>query len=546
MRYPTYVLLVLALAGPFGSVLAQASSFEKSVPAPIFSIDGIARAAQVAPDQGACVFASNALIGPLGDADILLLRVNGAGTITQNLVIGDAGGQGYHDVAKEVIQADKHYYVTGYTRAIDTSAAHTFTALLIKVDTALNFVWQKNYILPGQEMYAEAMTNYGAYDLLITGKIYDGSNFNSFVMRTDSTGTPVWIKQYEMPLGETIECVRRLPGGDILLSGSMIFTFELVLPFVCKLNADGDFLWGKYYNYPPGFVERSSFQFIHASSVDDIQLAGYTDKFGAGATDLYVVDIDSSGAVNWARTYGGSQFDEPNMVQFDNASNELVMVGSSGSFATLGAPYPMAVRIAPDGDLISAALYGDTAVYQAGRFYHSCRVGPDKRLLMGSRDFPADDLYLVGANSTLANACAYHPVTPVVALQTTGTAAFTATVTIPQPLVNDSALARSHFTNETLLCDLPTGVGDDPVRTTEFSVYPSPGEGTFQLLVPRGFVPASIRVFNMQGQLVWNTTDPDGEVHLPMSLASGTYKVQLTDRSGEQLTATYQLLRAIH
>ena len=77
------------------------------------------------------------------------------------------------------------------------------------------------------------------------------------------------------------------------MSGSMIFGFELVLPFVCKLNATGDFLWGKYYNYPPGFVERSSFQFIRVGSMSNIQMAGYTDKFGAGSTDFYVVDIDN-------------------------------------------------------------------------------------------------------------------------------------------------------------------------------------------------------------------------------------------------------------
>ncbi|MBK9196512.1 MAG: hypothetical protein IPO17_16325 [Flavobacteriales bacterium] len=276
--------------------LAQNSSFEKVVPAPLLSFDAFARAAQVAPDQGRCVFATNALIGQLGDADVLMLRVNGAGDIVQSLTIGDTTGQGYHDVAKEVVQSDKHYYVSGYTRAIDTSAAHTFTAFLIKVDTALNFKWQKNYILPGQEMYAEVMTPIGGSDLLVAGKIYDGNDFQSFLMRTDSTGAVQWIKQYQMPFGETIQCVRPLPGGDLLMSGSMIFGFELVLPFVCKVTAQGDWIWGKYYNYPPmSIVENSSFLFVRAASANDILLAGHTDVFGAGSLDAYVVNIDSSG-----------------------------------------------------------------------------------------------------------------------------------------------------------------------------------------------------------------------------------------------------------
>ena len=93
--------------------MAQTSSFEKVVPAPLLSFDAFARAAQVAPDQGRCVFATNALIGQLGDADVLMLRVNGAGDIVQSLTIGDTTGQGYHDVAKGMVQADKHYYRSG-------------------------------------------------------------------------------------------------------------------------------------------------------------------------------------------------------------------------------------------------------------------------------------------------------------------------------------------------------------------------------------------------------------------------------------------------
>lgn len=467
-------LSLLCCLLPGLAALAQESSFERSVPAPLFSIDGMARAAQVQPDQGACVFVSNALIGQLGDADMLLLRVRGDGTIIQDLTIGDTAGQGYHDVAREVVQANKFYYITGYTRSIDTSQAHTFTSFLIKVDTALQFAWQKNYILPDQEMYAEAMTPVGT-DLLIAGKIYVDNNFQSFLMRTDSAGVPIWVKQYDIPMSETIECVRSLPGGDILVSGHAGFGFELVLPFVAKMNAQGDFLWGKYYNYPPAsVVENSDFLLIRTASVNDILLAGHTDVFGAGGEDLYVVDIDSSGAVNWARTYGGSQFEFPYMAQFDNVDQELVMVGSSGSFATLGVPYAMAMRIAPNGDLLGAALYGDTSVYQPARFYHSCRVGNGQRLLMGARDTPEDDLYLVGANSTLANNCNYYPVAPQVIAQTTTTGPFTAVVTEPVPEVNDIALGRGHFTQANWLCDMPTAVHERS-PSTGMQVWPSPG-----------------------------------------------------------------------
>jgi hypothetical protein len=539
----TASLLIAAVVGAFPA-LAQTSSFEKVVPAPLLSFDAFARAAQIAPDQGRCVFATNALIGQLGDADVLMLRVNGAGDIVQSLTIGDTTGQGYHDVAKEVVQSDKHYYVSGYTRAIDTSAAHTFTAYLIKVDTALNFKWQKNYILPGQEMYAEVMTPIGTSDLLIAGKIYDGNDFQSFLMRTDSTGALQWIKQYQMPFGETIQCVRPLPGGDLLMSGSMIFGFELVLPFVCKVTAQGDWIWGKYYNYPPmSIVENSSFLFVRAASVDDILLAGHTDVFGAGALDAYVVNIDSSGAINWARTYGGSQFDLPYAVQFDVAENELVMAGNSGSFTSSGTPYAMAMRIDATGTLVATALYGDTATIQQATLYHGSRVAPDQRLLMGARNFPADDLYITGTDDILANACNHHPVSASTIVQTTSFGGFAATVTVPQPLITADELGHGVYMDGTMLCLPPTAVNTPADASDEPILYPSPGDGSFRLNLPPWCKAVAIQLLDMEGRIVWRTGSVTTEVRIPDTIASGHYLVSIEDVNAQRTVLRYALQR---
>jgi hypothetical protein len=545
MRSRGWLLLLLGSPLQLGQNLrAQSTSFEIGVQAPMFSIDGMARAAQLDPYQGACVFVSNALLGSLGDADILMLRVNGAGAIVQDLVIGDASGQGYHDVAKETVQADKHYYVTGYTRAIDTSTAHTFTSFLIKVDTALNFIWQKNYILPGQEMYAEAMTTAGPAHLLVAGKIYDGSDFHSFVMRTDTTGAVEWIKKLDMPLGENIECIRRLPSGEILISGSMIFGFELVLPFASKLSATGDPIWSRYYNYPPGFIERSSFQFIHFTSVDHIALVGYTDRFSFGGTDCYMVDIDTSGAVNWARTYGGPQFDEPRMIHFDASSEELVLAGSSGSFASNGAPFPMAMRLATDGSHLGTALYGDTGIYQPGRFFHGSRVGTGQRLLMGSRDYPVDDLYLVGTGNDLSNGCAYHPVVPSIAPQSSGSAAFAVAVSVLEPVVTDSALTTYHFEQATVLCDLATTMEEPNTPAAGLALTPSVGDGAFRMDGALQGGELEIRLFDPEGRWVWGTSLlRASEVRLPSTLSSGLYTLEVIDGSGTRAWARYQLVR---
>ena len=128
---------------------AQAPSFEKVIPASPFSIEPVIRSGQLEQSNGSFLLATNAAVGALGDADLLLRKMNGNGDLLHEITIGDAGGQGYHDVGMEIVELAGNYFICGYTRGIDTASPPTFTAFLIKLDTALNFQWQKNYVLPG-------------------------------------------------------------------------------------------------------------------------------------------------------------------------------------------------------------------------------------------------------------------------------------------------------------------------------------------------------------------------------------------------------------
>lgn len=526
----------------FTSLLAQsavAQSYEKVIPTSPFSIEPSIRSAQLAQGAGSAFVLTNANIGSLGSADMLLLKVNANGDIVHDLQIGDVGGQGYHDVGMEAVQVGADIYICGYTRAIDTAASPTFTSFLIKVDTALNLQWQKNYILPGpMELYANALTSTDNGQLLIAGQVYDGSDFHTMLMKVASDGSLIWIKQYDIDFGERIHCVRELPGGDILLSGNVVFGFELVLPLVFKVNATGDFIWGKYYNYPPmSIVEHSNFLFIHAQSVDDILLCGHTDVMGVGGQDFYIVDIDSSGAVNWARTYGVGQSEFPSAAQFDAAANELVMLGNSNSFNASFTPVPIAMRIAPgNGLLLDAELYGDTATTQLATLDHCQRLDAGTRIISGWRGFPSDDLYIAGTDNDLHNTCNTYAVSPAVLPQTTTTGAFTAVVTQPAPVVNNTALGTTTFSGGTVLCIGPTVV-TEVAAGNDLEVWPMPATNMIHI---RSAVPVEtgdrIELVDQQGRIVL-TMAGNGASDLRLergATSAGAYVLRIRRAGGRQ------------
>ena len=44
-------------------------------------------------------------------------------------------------------------------------------------------------------------------------------------------------------------------------------------------------------------------------------VAGYTRSFSAGDYDIFLIKTDASGNVQWAKTYGGTDWDEASSVQ---------------------------------------------------------------------------------------------------------------------------------------------------------------------------------------------------------------------------------------
>jgi len=513
----------------------QSLSLEEVVPAELFSIDGMAKASQIQQGANYSIFVSNANIGALGDADMLALRVNSDGSIPHALRIGDGN---YHDVCKEVMQVGKNYYLTGYTRSIDTAVSPAYTAFLIKLDTALNFLWQKNFILPGMDLYANSITQASDGTLLVTGQLYNGL-WNSFLMKTDTSGTLLWFKEYALTNRVSFSCVRELPGGDILMSGDAAFGFQHILPAACKVNAQGDPIWGRFFNYPSS-IQNSDFFFIRPVFGGDVLLAGKTNVAGAGAEDFFVTRIDTAGAVVWAKTYGGAGIDFPFMAQFDGSANELVMVGHSTSFTSSGTPYGTAMRISPTGDLLGATLLGDTTTQQNITLYHSCRLTSTSRFFYGSRGTPANDLYITATDNALANLCDAYPVSAATTAFSSLTGTFTFTVSAPVPLVSDSALDFGPFAGDSLMCQHALGVDVLNDHERGMRLWPNPGDGDFHVNAPADMHPYVVFACDLSGRVIMQGLWKNADVELPGSLAPGTYVIHVIDRSGRSVSALYQ------
>ncbi len=62
-------------------------------------------------------------------------------------------------------------------------------------------------------------------------------------------------------------------------------------------------------------------------------IAGYTESFGAGLSDVYLIRTDSNGDTLWTKTYGGMEGDEGWSVQ-ETFDGGYIIVGGTQSFGS--------------------------------------------------------------------------------------------------------------------------------------------------------------------------------------------------------------------
>ncbi len=109
----------------------------------------------------------------------------------------------------------------------------------------------------------------------------------------------------------------------------------LIMMFSCLVGIQpvgaSSEMWSQTYGGPGGEYAEAMVQ----TSDGGYALAGYTDSFGAGGSDFWLVKTDSFGNMEWNQTYGGASFDHAYSL-VETSGGGFALAGYTGSF---GAEY---------------------------------------------------------------------------------------------------------------------------------------------------------------------------------------------------------------
>lgn len=176
----------------------------------------------------------------------------------------------------------------------------------------------------GKKIYSSIDNKY-----IIVGYTYSSGVGNSdmYVICIDEHGDILWSNTYggsgwEYGYG----ICKGIDSGYILTGYSTSFNiFNSKDVFVIKIDENGNELWSKSYGGMDLDVGRSV-----CYSNDGYLICGYTESFGSGENDIYVIKIDETGNVMWEKQYGGEGAELGYQIK-KTIDNNFVIIGASGS-----------------------------------------------------------------------------------------------------------------------------------------------------------------------------------------------------------------------
>jgi hypothetical protein len=305
---------------------------------------------QQTSDGGYIVAGVTASFGA-GIDDIFLIKTDANGNVQWAKTYGGTT----NDYAFSVQQtSDGGYIVAGSTVSF---GAGSFDFFLIKTDANGNVQWAKTYGgTSWDEAYSVQQTSDGGYIVAGYTNSFGAGWDNIFLIKTDANGNIIWAKTYRGTGVDVASSVQQTSDGGYIVAGSTnSFGGPFYDIFLIKTDASGNIIWTKTY----GGMNSDGASSVQQTSDGGYIVAGWTHSFGAGSYDIFLIKTDANGNVQWAKTYGGTSDDWTYSVRQTSDGGYIVAVYTE-SFGA-GSSDIFLVKTDANGNIGSCSIVQDAS-----------------------------------------------------------------------------------------------------------------------------------------------------------------------------------------
>jgi len=236
-----------------------------------------------------------------GSTDIYLLKTDVSGNLDWNKTFGGSSS----DSTTQVLEtSDGGYLVLGGTNSFGAGSSDIY---LLKTDVSGNLDWNKTFGGSSSDYPTQVLeTSDGGY--LVLGQTYSfgAGGQDIYLLKTDVSGNLDWNKTFGGSSSEEpTQVIETSDGGYLVLGRTSSFGAGYHDIYLLKTDVSGNLDWNKTFG---GSSWESTTQVLETSDGGYLVL-GYTESFGAGGQDIYLLKTDFSGNSLKEKIIGGKSSD---------------------------------------------------------------------------------------------------------------------------------------------------------------------------------------------------------------------------------------------
>jgi hypothetical protein len=270
--------------------------------------------------DGGYVIAGHTKSFGAGDWDVYVVKLDSTGNLQWTRTIGGEN----EDLSLSLIQtSDGGYAIAGASKSFGAGEDDVY---VVKLDANGNLQWTKTIGGPKRDWSSSLIqTSDSGYAIAGYTKSFGVGGADVYVVKLDANGNLQWTKTIGGPADEIGFSLIQTPDGGYVIAGyTNSFGAGGLDVYVVKLNANGNLQWTKTIGGPASEIGNS--HSLIQTADGGYAIAGFTQSFGAGEWDVYVVKLSANGNLQWTKTTGGPK---------DDWGNSLIQT-SDGGYAIAG------------------------------------------------------------------------------------------------------------------------------------------------------------------------------------------------------------------
>ena len=168
----------------------------------------------------------------------------------------------------------------------------------------------------------------GGYIIVGGTESYGAGEVDAWLIKTDSQGNEKWNKTFSGSDDDGPKCIRLTGDGEcIIVGGTESYGAGEEDAWLIKTDSQGNEQWNRTFGGPNDDGASS----IQLTGDGGYIIAGWTESYGAGKRDAWLIKTDSQGNEQWNKTFGGSNDDLASSIQL-TGDGGYIIAGWTESF----------------------------------------------------------------------------------------------------------------------------------------------------------------------------------------------------------------------